>query len=113
MTDLEEDHRAIAALVHRLRADHGDVNPLAADAEPFAAEFIAALRAFGWRPVCVVPPAADWRKNKPGNDPDAYERGGQLWRKAWEERESAAAESVIPATRMGGGTETDHQGAAQ
>jgi hypothetical protein len=79
MTDPEEDRRAIAALVHRLRSEHGDVKPLGEDAEPFAAEFIAALRAFGWRPVCVVPASADWRK-QPGNDPDAYERGGQLAR---------------------------------
>jgi hypothetical protein len=45
VTDLEEDRRAIAALVHRLRRDHGDVKPLGADAEPFAQEFVAALRA--------------------------------------------------------------------
>ena len=79
MTDLEEDRRAIAALVHRLKSEHGEANPLGKDAEPFAAEFIAAMRQFGWRPVCVLPAAADWRK-APGGNPDAYERGGQLWR---------------------------------
>lgn len=63
MTDsLEAETRAaVAALVHRLR-NPGDANPLGADAEPFAAEFIAALKARGWRPVLAVPAEADWRR---------------------------------------------------
>ena len=106
MTDIEEDRRAIAALVHRLKSEHGEANPLGPDAEPFAAEFIAALRQFGWRPVCVLPTAADWRKAQ-GNDPDAYERGGQLWREAWENRKPAVpGQGTAP-------TETDHQEAGQ
>lgn len=79
MTDVEEDRRAIAALVHRLKSEHGDANPLGKDAEPFAAEFIAALRQFGWRPVCVLPAVADWRK-QPGGDTDRALRGGALAR---------------------------------
>jgi hypothetical protein len=103
MTDLEEDHRAIAALVHRLKSEHGDVNPLGKDAEPFAQEFIAALRAFGWRPVCVLPAVADWRK-QPGGNPDAYERGGQLWREAFENRKT-----VVPGQGTAPTEETEQQ----
>jgi hypothetical protein len=71
VTDIEEDRRAVAALVHRLRAEHGDTRPLGKDAEPFAAEFIAALRVFGWRPVCVTPAEADWRRPAPRGAPNA------------------------------------------
>lgn len=61
MTDLDTETRAaIDALVFRLR-NRGD-----ADDEPFAQEFIAALKARGWRPVLVPPPEADWRR-APGN----------------------------------------------
>jgi hypothetical protein len=79
MSDLDNETRAaISALVHRLR-NPGDADPLGADAEPFAAEFIAALKARGWRPVLAVPVDADWRRasgsRKPRGalDPDARE----------------------------------------
>jgi len=62
VTDLDhETTAAVAALVHRLR-NPGDADPLGADAEPFAQEFIAALKARGWRPLLAVPPDADWRR---------------------------------------------------
>jgi hypothetical protein len=52
----DETRAAVAALVFRLR-NKGD-----ADDEVFAAEFIAALKARGWRPVLAVSADADWRR---------------------------------------------------
>lgn len=77
MTALDEETRAaVAALVHRLR-NVGDTDPLGADAEPFAEEYLAALKARGWRPVLAVPAEADWRRVS-GNSraPDARKPGG-------------------------------------
>jgi hypothetical protein len=62
VSDDAETRAAVAALVHRLRNHDPDTDPLGADAEPFAAEFIAALKSRGWRPVLAVPPDADWRR---------------------------------------------------
>lgn len=62
MTDFDTETRAaVAALVYRLR-NPGDADPLGADAEPFAQEYLAALKARGWRPVLAVPADADWRR---------------------------------------------------
>jgi len=56
MTELDSETRAaIDALVFRLK-NRGD-----ADDEPFAAEFIAALRGRGWRPT-EARPGPDWRR---------------------------------------------------
>jgi len=71
LTDPDAETRAaIDALVHRLR-NKGD-----ADDEPFAAEFIAALRGRGWRPT-MARPSPDWRQAR-GSDarvPDAGKPG--------------------------------------
>lgn len=79
MTDsLEAETRAaVAALVHRLRNHDPDTDPLGTDAEVFAAEYVAALKARGWRPVLAVPVEADWRRAS-GNSraPDAAKPGG-------------------------------------
>lgn len=61
MSDDAETRAAVSALVFRLR-NPGDADPLGADAEPFAEEFLAALKARGWRPVLAVPAEADWRR---------------------------------------------------
>lgn len=56
MTDTDrETQAAINALVYRLR-NRGD-----ADDEPFAAEFITALRQRGWRPTEAKPLPA-WKR---------------------------------------------------
>lgn len=64
MTDPEfldaETRAAVDALVHRLR-NRGD-----ADDEPFAAEFIAALKGRGWRPTNARP-APDWHQRPAGH----------------------------------------------
>jgi len=62
VSDDAETRAAVDALAYRLRNHDPDTDPLGADAEPFAAEFIAALKARGWRPVLAVPPDADWRR---------------------------------------------------
>lgn len=62
MNDFDTETRAaVAALVYRLR-NPGDADPLGADAEPFAQEYLATLKARGWRPVLAVPADADWRR---------------------------------------------------
>ncbi len=63
MTDPDAETRAaVTALVHRLR-NRGDADgQFSLDDEPFAQEFITALRSRGWRPVLVPPPEADWRR---------------------------------------------------
>lgn len=77
MTDFDTESRAaVAALVHRLR-NPGDTDPLGADAEPFAEEYVAALKARGWRPVLAVPASADWRRASGSSRvPDADRPGG-------------------------------------
>lgn len=77
MTGLDNETRAaVAALVHRLR-NPGDTDPLGADAEPFAEEYVAAMKARGWRPVLAVPPEADWRRASGGSRvPHADRPGG-------------------------------------
>jgi hypothetical protein len=72
VTDIEldkETRAAIDALVWRLN-NRGD-----ADAEPFAAEFIAALKARGWRPT-LARPAPDWHYRSHGEAPSASKPGG-------------------------------------
>ena len=64
-----ETRAAIDALVHRLK-NRGD-----ADDEPFAAEFIAALKGRGWRPTNARP-LPDWHYRKGGTPPDADRPGG-------------------------------------
>jgi hypothetical protein len=105
MTEHEEDRRAVAALVHRLREarSNGGTDPLGADAEPFAQEYVAALRLFGWRPVCVTPADADWRQARtrsasPGRESLAALRRGD-WATA---RRLEGTESVVPAQRTDG-----------
>jgi hypothetical protein len=72
MNDADETRAAAAALVYRLR-NRGE-----ADDEPFAQEFIAALKARGWRPVLALPPSADWRHASGGSRvPDADRPGGK------------------------------------
>jgi hypothetical protein len=72
MTDSDNETRAaVEALVYRLR-NRGD-----ADDEPFAQEFITALKARGWRPVLAVPVDADWRRASGSSRvPDAAKPGG-------------------------------------
>jgi hypothetical protein len=69
-----ETRAAVDALVYRLR-NRGD-----ADDEPFAQEFIAALKARGWRPVLAVPVDADWRRAAGSSRvPDAAKPGGDAY----------------------------------
>jgi hypothetical protein len=72
VTDFDNETRAaIDALVYRLR-NRGD-----ADDEPFAQEYLAALKARGWRPVLAVPPGAGWRRASGSSRvPDAAKPGG-------------------------------------
>lgn len=99
MTELDAETRAaVAALVFRLR-NHGDTDPLGADAEPFAEEFLAALKARGWRPVLAVPADADWRRASgrppPGSlDPDV--------KAALFARMAEASQAVRSGTKTGG-----------
>jgi hypothetical protein len=104
MTEREEDRRAVAALVHRLRAVHGDTDPLGADAEPFAVEYVAALRGFGWRPVCVLPAVADWKRKPDAFDPDRAPRGAALARELLANRPAAAGQGTAET-----GTERESQ----
>lgn len=80
MTDIDTETRAaVAALVFRLR-NPGDADPLGADAEPFAEEYLAALKARGWRPVLAVPVEADWRRASGSSRlPDAAKPGGDAY----------------------------------
>ena len=99
MTELDAETRAaVAALVFRLRS-HGDADPLGADAEPFAEEYLAALKARGWRPVLAVPASADWRRasGRPpvgSLDPDV--------KAALVARMAEASQAVRSGTRTGG-----------
>lgn len=57
MSDQDKATRdAENALVQRLR-DRGEASD-----EWLAAEYLAWLKAVGWKPVNVLPPAADWRR---------------------------------------------------
>jgi hypothetical protein len=62
VSDDAETRAAVDALAYRLRNHDPDTDPLGVDAEVFAAEYVAALKARGWRPVLAVPPDADWRR---------------------------------------------------
>jgi hypothetical protein len=63
MSDSDAETRAaVDALAYRLRNHDPDTDPLGVDAEVFAAEYVAALKARGWRPVLAVPADADWRR---------------------------------------------------
>lgn len=55
-----ETRAAVKALVHRLQ-NHGDTDLSGADAEPFAVEFMTALKGRGWRPT-PARPSPDWRQ---------------------------------------------------
>jgi hypothetical protein len=63
---------AVDALVSRLR-NRGD-----ADDEPFAMEYLAFLKGLGWRPLLVLPAAADWRRARGSGKgtPDPTGAGG-------------------------------------
>jgi hypothetical protein len=66
--EAREKSRATEALARRLRERDAAVKAEAADvpdAEPFAAEFIAALWGQGWRPAL----APDWRRPAHGRPP--------------------------------------------
>jgi hypothetical protein len=71
-----ETAAAVEALVYRLRNRGDGEGQFATDDEFFAAEFIAAIRGRGWRPVLALVPAADWRTAS-GNArvPDARKPG--------------------------------------
>jgi hypothetical protein len=63
MNDLDAESRAAAAaLVHRLRNRGEEDGQFSLDDELFAQEFLMSLRGYGWRPVLVPPPEADWRR---------------------------------------------------
>lgn len=72
---------AVAALAARVRrrdeADPAD-RP---DAEPFALEFLTALRAQGWRPI-PARPVVPWQRTTPPPSPDTAARGAALARRA-------------------------------
>lgn len=78
MNDLDAETRAaVSALVHRLRNRGEEDSQFSRDDELFAQEFLMSLRGYGWRPVLVPPPEADWRRAS-GNSraPDARKPGG-------------------------------------
>lgn len=72
MNDLDRETRdAVDALASRL-GDRGEASD-----EWLAAEFMAWLKARGWRPVLALPAAADWRRRGGGNGaPDPSGQGG-------------------------------------
>jgi len=87
VSDDTETRAAVEALVYRLR-NRGD-----ADDEPFAQEYVAALKARGWRPVLAVPADADWRRASGSSRvPDARKPGGDAY---------LAAKAAIAARRTG------------
>jgi hypothetical protein len=72
-----EARAAVAALVHRLRNRGDEDGQFSLDDELFAQEFVLSLRGYGWRPVLVPPPEADWRKASGGSRlPNAAKPGG-------------------------------------
>jgi hypothetical protein len=81
MTDLDAEARAaVAALVHRLRNRGDEDGQFSLDDELFAAEFVTALRGYGWRPLLVAPAEADWRKASGSSRlPDAAKPGGDAY----------------------------------
>lgn len=95
MTDLDTEARAAAsALVHRLRNRGEEDGQFSLDDELFAQEFVLSLRGYGWRPVLVPPPGADWRKVSGSSRlPDARRPGGA---------EYLAAKAAIAARVTGG-----------
>ena len=70
----QETQYAVDALVYRLRNRGG------ADDEPFAAEFIAALKLRGWRPTAARPSPPWHRPASPPVPPDADTEGATSYR---------------------------------
>jgi len=60
----------VAALVHRLRNRGDGEGQYATDDEFFAAEFIAALRVRGWRPVLALLPEQRPQSSRGSLDPE-------------------------------------------
>lgn len=98
MSDLDRETRAaVDALVHRLR-NPGDTDPLGADAEPFAEEYVAAMKSRGWRPFLTPPPEADWRRaSGGGRGPDPERPGGAAFLAA---KAAIAARATGPLARL-------------
>lgn len=103
MTELDAETRAaIDALVFRLK-NRGD-----SDDEPFAAEFIAALRGRGWRPT-EARAAPDWRR-APGDArvPDAGRPGSAEYLAA---KAALAARVTGPQQRLTEGNDNQQEAA--
>lgn len=77
-----ETRRAVASLVRRLQERDAAIKAGADDVpdlEPFAAEFMAALKGQGWRPVEVLRPPGDWRlKPQRAEPPESYREARAL-----------------------------------
>lgn len=102
-TDIDRETRlAVEALVYRLR-NRGD-----ADDEPFAAEFIAALKARGWRPTAAVP-SPHWRVQGDSHIPDTSRSGGAEYLAVKAEMAAKAqANPRTPGATASGRTEKEH-----
>lgn len=93
MSGLDRETRdAVDALVRRLR-NPGDAEPLGRDAEPFAEEYLAWLKARGWSPP---PPSPVWRRASGSPLPDAGKSGGA---------EYLAVKAAIAARAAGSGAQ--------
>jgi hypothetical protein len=81
LPDLDEATRAaVAALAHRVR--ERDAAADRPDAEPFATEYVMALRGQGWR-LTAARPAAPWQERiGPPPRPETARRGAELVRRA-------------------------------
>ena len=87
---------AVDALVSRLR-NRGD-----ADDEPFAMEYLAFLKGLGWRPLLVLPAAADWRRARGSGDgtPDPTGQGGADYL-AWKAKRGWVSGGTGPQPELG------------
>lgn len=80
LPDLDEATRAaVAALAHRVQArDAAEEKP---DPEPFALEFVIAMRGQGWR-LTAARPAEPWQHAGQPPSPETTARGAELARAA-------------------------------
>lgn len=72
---------AVAALAARVRRRDEAAPDDRPDAEPFAIEFLTALRAQGWRPTPAWP-VVPWQRTTPPPSPGTAARGAALARRA-------------------------------
>ncbi|MEU6725556.1 hypothetical protein ABZ917_17760 [Nonomuraea wenchangensis] len=77
----EATRAAIAALVHRIR-ERDSAEADRPDPEPFATEYVMALRGQGWRPTAARPVQPWTEQIGPPPHPETAHRGAEMARKA-------------------------------